>query len=101
KPKRQAKVETRPKPANFEQLQDDLLRSQRAGVDIAPALAEIREQRRRKESGEIHIAIFGEVSSGKSSLVKALLPEAEIERDARAGTTQTITQYRWTAASGD
>ncbi len=101
KPKRQAKAESRPKPANFEQLQDDLLSSQRAGVDIAPALAEIREQRRRKESGEIHIAIFGEVSSGKSSLVKALLPEAEIERDARAGTTQTITQYRWTAASGD
>jgi small GTP-binding protein len=101
KPKRQVKGETRPKPANFEQLQDDLLNSQRAGVDIAPALAEIREQRRRKESGEIHIAIFGEVSSGKSSLVKALLPEAEIERDARAGTTQTITQYRWTATSGD
>jgi small GTP-binding protein len=70
-------------------------------VDISPALDEIREQRRRKQSGEIHIAIFGEVSSGKSSLVKALLPEAEITRDPRAGTTQTITHYRWTAASGD
>lgn len=101
KPRRQAKPEAKSKPANFEQLQQDLLSSQQAGVDITPALAEIREQRRRKESGEIHIAIFGEVSAGKSSLVKALLPEAEIERDARAGTTRAITQYRWTAASGD
>lgn len=101
KPKRSVQAGSKARPVNFEQLQEDLLTSQQAGVDISPALAEIREQRRRKESGEIHIAIFGEVSSGKSSLVKALLPEAEIERDARAGTTQSITQYRWTAASGD
>jgi len=101
RPKRSVKAEARIRQVNFEQLQEDLLSSQQAGVDITPALAEIREQRRRKDSGEIHIAIFGEVSSGKSSLVKALLPSAEIARDPRAGTTQTITQYRWTAASGD
>jgi len=101
RPRRKMKAESKAKPVNFEQLQEDLLSSQQAGVDVSPALAEIREQRRRKQSGEIHIAIFGEVSSGKSSLVKALLPEAEVERDARAGTTQAITQYRWTAASGD
>ncbi len=101
KPRRTIKGDNKPKPVNFEQLQEDLLSSQQAGVDVSTALAEIREQRRRKESGEIHIAIFGEVSSGKSSLVKAMLPEADIERDPRAGTTQTITQYRWIAASGD
>lgn len=101
RPRRVAKPDAGPRQVNFEQLQQDLLASQQAGVDVAPALAEIREQRRRKDSGEIHIAIFGEVSSGKSSLVKALLPAAEIARDPRAGTTQTITQYRWTAASGD
>jgi len=101
RPKRSVKAEPRSRQVNFEQLQEDLLNSQQAGVDVSPALAEIREQRRRKESGEIHIAIFGEVSSGKSSLVKALLPAADIASDPRAGTTQTITQYRWTAASGD
>jgi small GTP-binding protein len=101
RPKQSFNTESKSRPVNFEQLQEDLLDSQRAGVDISPALDEIREQRRRKHSGEIHIAIFGEVSSGKSSLVKALLPQAEVERDARAGTTRTIIQYRWTAASGD
>ncbi len=88
-------------PADAESLQNDLLQAARQGVDISHTLDEISEQRRRKSSGELYIAIHGEVSSGKSSLVKALLPQAEIDCDARAGTTQVITHYRWTAPSGD
>jgi small GTP-binding protein len=84
-----------------ESLQDELLESARQGIDVSAALEEIREQRRRSRSGEIYIAVYGEVSSGKSSLVKALLPEADIETDPRAGTTTNITHYSWTAASGD
>jgi predicted GTPase len=64
-------------------------------------LAEIHEQRRRKPSGEIYIAVHGEVSSGKSSLVRAILPGADIESDPRAGTTREATHYSWTAESGD
>lgn len=86
---------------NESALQDELLESARQGVDVSEALEEIREQRRRRGSGEIHIAIYGEVSSGKSSLVKALLPEAEVETDPRAGTTTAIRRYSWQAASGD
>jgi GTP-binding protein EngB required for normal cell division len=86
---------------NPDQLQDELLVSSQLGVDVEPALNEIREHRRRKTSGEIHIAVYGEVSSGKSSLVRALLPEAEVETDPRAGTTREIGQYHWQAASGD
>jgi GTP-binding protein EngB required for normal cell division len=41
------------------------------------------------------------VSAGKSSLVKALLPEAEAEADPRAGTTTEIRHFSWTAPSGD
>ena len=90
------------KPAiNFEQLQDELLESSRAGVDISPALAEIGEQRRRKSSGEIYIAVHGEVSSGKSSLVRAILPSAKVDTDPRAGTTRVIQHYSWTGDSGD
>jgi len=101
KPSRPRKSSEKPREISFEQLQDELVTSQQKGVDVSPALNEIREQRRRKDSGEIHIAVFGEVSSGKSSLVKALVPDATIDRDPRAGTTETIKQYRWTAASGD
>jgi len=84
-----------------ESLQDELLESSRQGIDVTEALEEIREQRRRHGTGEIFIAVYGEVSSGKSSLVKALLPEAEVETDPRAGTTTAIRHYSWQAASGD
>ena len=82
-------------------LQDDVLESARQGVDVSEALEEIREQRRRRGTGEVFIAVYGEVSSGKSSLVKALLPEAEVESDPRAGTTTEIQHYSWRAESGD
>lgn len=84
-----------------EVLQDDLVESARDGVDVSEALEELQEQRRRQGSGEIFIAVFGEVSSGKSSLVKALLPDAEAESDPRAGTTTRIQHYAWKAPSGD
>ena len=88
-------------PLSEETLQDELLESAREGVDVSAALEEIREQRRRRSTGEINIAVYGEVSSGKSSLVKALLPEADVETDPRAGTTTAIRHYSWRAASGD
>jgi GTP-binding protein EngB required for normal cell division/uncharacterized protein (DUF697 family) len=84
-----------------ETLQDELLESSRMGVDISAALEEIREQRRRRSSGEIHIAVYGEISSGKSSLVQALVPEVELETDPRGGTTTEIRHYSWQAPSGD
>jgi GTP-binding protein EngB required for normal cell division len=92
----------KPPPALTEEsLQEALLQSAREGVDVAAALEEVREQRRRHGGGELFIAVYGEVSSGKSSLVKALLPEAEVETDARAGTTAAVRHYHWQAPSGD
>lgn len=82
-------------------LQEDLVESASAGVDVSAAIDEIREQQRRKQSGEVFIAIFGEISTGKSSLVKALLPKADMESDPRGGTTQQVTHYSWKASSGD
>ena len=82
-------------------LQEALVESAGAGVDVSSALFEIREQNRRKQSGEIYIALFGEISTGKSSLVKALLPNADLQTDPRGGTTRNVTHYRWLAGSGD
>ncbi len=101
RPARHGKKPVKGPAIDFEQLQDELLESSRAGIDISPALAEISEQRRRKSSGEIYIAVHGEVSSGKSSLVRAILPAAQVDTDPRAGTTRTIRHYTWVANSGD
>jgi GTP-binding protein EngB required for normal cell division/uncharacterized protein (DUF697 family) len=100
RPSKKQKV-IRQRELSTEALQDELLESARQGIDVSEALDEVREQRRRQGSGEIYIAVHGEVSSGKSSLVKALLPEAEADADPRAGTTTTIRHYSWQAPSGD
>jgi GTP-binding protein EngB required for normal cell division len=100
RPARKKKREAKPE-LSGQSLQDDLLESARDGVDVSDALEEIREQRRRRGSGEVFIAVYGEVSSGKSSLVKALLPESDVESDPRAGTTTDIRHYSWHARSGD
>jgi hypothetical protein len=82
-------------------LQEELIESAHAGVDVSEAVGEIKEQQRRKQTGEVFIAIFGEISTGKSSLVKALLPKADMDTDPRGGTTQDVIHYRWKAGSGD
>lgn len=82
-------------------IEEQLAESRGQGMDISEAEAELAEQQRRKQSGAIHISLFGEVSTGKSALVRALLPQAEAESDARAGTTTRIRHYEWTAPSGD
>ena len=84
-----------------ESLQDELLESSRLGVDVSEAIEEIREQRRRSAGGEVFIAVYGEISSGKSSLVKAIVPGINVDIDPRGGTTDDIRHYAWRAPSGD
>lgn len=82
-------------------LRADLAASHQAGIDTGQVLQELREQRRRKDSGEVFIAVYGEVSAGKSSLVRALLPGAEAASDARAGTTTRVRHFQWCSEGGD
>jgi GTP-binding protein EngB required for normal cell division/uncharacterized protein (DUF697 family) len=85
-------------PSSF---QEALVESAGAGIDVSAAVQELKEQQRRKQSGEVYIALFGEISTGKSSLVKALLPQADLQIDTRGGTTRKISHYQWQAGSGD
>ena len=101
RPGRSKKVQTTQRDVTVETLQENLLESSRHGIDVSSALEEIHEQRRRRSSGEIFIAVYGEISSGKSSLVQALVPDIELETDPRAGTTTEIRHFSWLAPSGD
>jgi len=87
-------------------LTEDALLSQletatAAGVDIASAKHELKELARRRELEIIHLALFGEISSGKSLLINALLPGARVETDVIGGTTTTIQHYHWQREAGD
>lgn len=61
------------------------------GEEAARARAELAELDRRRALARVHVALFGEVSAGKSSLLRALVPDADAEVAATAGTTHAVT----------
>tara|TARA_R110002049_G_scaffold65655_9_gene172159 strand:- start:1022 stop:2236 length:1215 start_codon:yes stop_codon:yes gene_type:complete len=71
-----------------------------AGVDVSAAQAELRELASRRESGVIHLCFFGNISTGKSSLIKALVPEAEVRIDIVGGSTDDVRHFRWRNDAG-
>ncbi len=72
-----------------------------AGVDISAARRELAELTQRRSEGILYLALYGEISSGKSSLIEALLPGANPETGVVGGTTTAVQQYRWHRKSGD
>lgn len=71
------------------------------GADTTQVRRELEELSRRRDSGDIYVALFGEISTGKSALVSALLPDAHADSDVRGGTTRELTRYRWVSPGGD
>ena len=82
-------------------LQAHLESAEAAGIDVQSARHELAELKRRRQLEIIHLALFGEISSGKSSLINALLPGARVETDVIGGTTTTIGHHHWLRESGD
>ena len=88
------------KPAeNFdhEDITKRLRDAEAAGVDVSEAQNELRELAARQDQKAIHLCFFGEVSTGKSSLIRALAPNAEVEIDVVGGSTTDVRHYRWRA----
>lgn len=77
------------------QLQQEIIVQQQRGVAVEDAQAELDELQRRRDGGLFHLALFGDASSGKSSLIKALLPEQAIDIDVIRGSTQQIEHYQY------
>ena len=68
--------------------------------DIQEARRELERLAERRSAGELQIALFGDVSTGKSSLVNALLPGAHAETRVTAGTTREAVDYAWRSPGG-
>ncbi len=85
-------------------LADRLAAAEAAGVDVARARAELERWHRRRDAGRVHVAMFGQISTGKSSLIRALLPEeagTDIVVSVRGGSTRETTDYVWRSPAGD
>ena len=91
----------KPAPVTREQVQNRLESAREAQLDTSMAELELQQLEQRREAGQIHIALFGDISSGKSSLIKALLPDAEVEVNVTGGTTRELRDYIWTSPAGD
>lgn len=81
-------------------LESRLTRLHESGTDVEELRNELGDLDQRHASGVLHVAVFGEISTGKSTLIAALVPGASVERDARGGTTRVVTQYRGAAPDG-
>jgi GTP-binding protein EngB required for normal cell division len=97
RPQRAGSKATRPAPPSPPELGARIAKAAAQGADTGAAQVELA----RLSQGPLCIALFGEVSSGKSSLVQALLPGARVDIDPRAGTTRTISHYGWRAPTGE
>ncbi|WP_018971418.1 GTPase [Rudaea cellulosilytica] len=69
----------------------DVLAQQRA--DTEELQSELAELDRRARSEQLYVAVFGEISAGKSSLIRALAAGAAPTSDVLGGTTRAVAHY--------
>jgi GTP-binding protein EngB required for normal cell division/uncharacterized protein (DUF697 family) len=84
-----------------EDIRQRISDAEAAGVDVGAAQAELQKLASRQASGAVHLCFFGEISTGKSSLIKALVPDANVSVDVVGGSTTDIRHYRWRNDAGD
>lgn len=82
-------------PKDVQKLQAQVQEAKEAGIDIQQAEAEIVELESRQEKQDLYMVLLGNISAGKSSLIKALIPDADAKIDVCGGTTTEIKQYQW------
>lgn len=83
---------------NKDDIERRLRDAEEAGMDVAGAREELAQIALRQQA--VHLCFFGQISKGKSSLIKALVPEADVEIDVVGGSTNDIRHFRWTNADG-
>ncbi|MDH3546200.1 MAG: 50S ribosome-binding GTPase, partial [Gammaproteobacteria bacterium] len=82
------------------EIEQRLREAEAVGIDTSEAQAELKELASRQQAGAVHLCFFGEISTGKSSLIKALAPDADVSVDVVGGSTTDTRHYRWQADDG-
>jgi small GTP-binding protein len=82
-------------------LQQRIEKAKESGIDIESAKVELGKLSLRRQTGKLYIAVAGAISTGKSSLINSLLPNAQARSEVTGGTTTETIEYHWTTPSGD
>jgi uncharacterized protein len=90
-----------PKPLTEGELTEKVEQYAAEGIDVETVKRELQALVERRKAGKVYVALFGDISTGKSSLIKALLPEADVAIDPRGGTTREVVRYTWKSPRGD
>lgn len=99
-PARQKPVVEPEPPQDHDELKARLAAAEERGVDVSEAQAEL-DRLQSPNGGTVSVALLGEISVGKSSLIKALIPSAAVEVGVLGGTTQAVRRYHWDSEHGD
>ena len=73
---------------------------QQRNADTVELQAELAELEKRARDEELYVALFGEISAGKSSVIRALAPQASAQVDVLGGTTRAVAHYHAALADG-
>jgi GTP-binding protein EngB required for normal cell division len=95
-----SKIASAAKPLSRREIETRIHEAEASGIDVTAAQSELRELAARQQHGAIELCFFGEISSGKSSLIKALVPEANVLIDVIGGSTDNVQSYRWRNEAG-
>ncbi|NCF73834.1 MAG: GTP-binding protein [Gammaproteobacteria bacterium] len=98
--KKKVAPERKSTPLSKSDIKQRLREAEAVGVDTSDAQAELQGLAARQASGAIHLCFFGEISAGKSSLIKALVPKADVVVDVVGGSTDDVRHYRWRNDTG-
>lgn len=89
------------KPLDEAALRAEIDELEKANIETQALIKELEELNHRRETGQVHIAFFGDVSTGKSSIIKALIPEAEVKINLQGGSTREVHEYSWASDAND
>ncbi len=101
KPTKQNRPAKNPTPPTEETVKARIIEASEAGIDVEAAQVELERLSQRQAAGEVHVAVFGDISTGKSTLIKALAEVDDIAISVEGGTTRAIQHYSWHTPAGD
>ncbi len=106
KPESKSRHEPEPYIVDAESVAQKYKEAEARGIPVDQAFAELERWRTERANGEIRVATLGNISVGKTSLIKAMLPDIEpaeddLNVDVVGGSTRQSRRFIWTSTVGD